>query len=73
MEQLLALINEFEKRNNTSIYIQICGDGSCTLYEFWSSEEIKSFNQSEELYSFLSSGNLKMKDGRSVSPIEILN
>lgn len=72
MGDLLELMEEFEKRNNTSITIKLCSDGSGTINEFWDNEEIKSVNNSSELRSFLANGKLKMKDGRSVSPIKIV-
>jgi hypothetical protein len=72
MEDLLKLMDEFEKRNNTSISLDLCSDGSGTLKEFWDGDEIKSFENSSELFCFLEKGKLKMLDGRSVSPIEIV-
>jgi hypothetical protein len=72
MEDLLKLMDEFEKRNNTSISLDLCSDGSGTLKEFWDGDEIKSFENSSELFSFLEKGKLKMLDGRSVNPIEIV-
>jgi len=72
MEITLKLMDEFEKRNNTSISLDLCSDGSGTLKEFWEGSEIKIFANLSELRSFLSNGKLKMKDGRSVSPIEIV-
>lgn len=72
MGDLLELMQEFEKRNNTSISLDLCSDGSGTLKEFWDGDEIKSFESSFELRSFLANGKLKMKDGRSVKPIKIV-
>jgi len=72
MGDLLELMQEFEKRNNTSISLDLCSDGSGTLREFWDKEEIKQFDNSSELRAFLANGKLKMKDGRSVKPIKIL-
>ena len=43
MGDLLELMQEFEKRNNTSVSLDLCSDGSGTLKEFWENDEIKSF------------------------------
>lgn len=72
MGELLELMQEFEKRNNISISLDLCSDGSGALKEFWEGTEIKSFENSSELRSFLDNGKLKMKDGRSVKPIKIV-
>lgn len=73
MGDLLELMQEFEKRNNTSISLDLCSDGSGILKEFWDDEKIKLFENSSELRSFLANGKLKMKDGRSVKPIKIID
>lgn len=72
MEDLLELMQEFEKRNNTSISLDLCSDGSGTLKEFWDGDEIKTFKNSSELRSLLANAKLKMKNGRSVKPIKIV-
>jgi len=46
MGDLLELMQEFEKRNNTSISLDLCSDGSGSLKEFWGGDEIKSFENS---------------------------
>ncbi|WP_435263479.1 hypothetical protein [Tenacibaculum sp. nBUS_03] len=64
---------QFEERNNLSTTLEINPDNSGCLLEFWDRERFFSFSSLEELNEFLINGNLKKaKDGRSVSPIEIL-
>lgn len=72
MGDLLELMQEFEKRNNTSISLDLCSDGSGTIKEFWEGSEIRMFVNSSELRAFLANGKLKMKDGRSVKPIKVV-
>ena len=73
MENTLKLMNEFEERNNISTTIEINGDGSGNLREFWDEEIIKKFDSLENLNLFLLNGKLKKaEDGRSVSPIEVV-
>jgi len=73
MKKTLKLLNEFEERNNISTTIEINGDGSGNLREFWDEEIIKEFDSLENLNSFLLDGNLKKgEDGRSIKPIQIL-
>ena len=73
MEITLKLMNDFEKRNNISTTIEINGDGSGNLREFWDEEIIKEFDSLKNLNLFLLNGKLKLaEDGRSVSPIEIV-
>ncbi len=74
MENTLKLMDDFEKRNNTSITIEINSDGSGNIREFWDEELIKGFDDINELNAFLLNGKLKLaEDGRSVSPIEIVS
>jgi len=73
MEELLELIKLFEVRNNLSVGIIIFGDGSGRLFDFWQESTILNFVNSQHIEEFLQGGNLKMKDGKSISPIEILN
>ena len=73
MKDTLELLNEFEDRNNISTTIEINGDGSGNLREFWDEEIIKEFDNLEDLNSFLVNGNLKKDDdGCSIKPIQIL-
>ena len=53
MEKFLGLINDFEKRNNISIYVEIHADGSSCVLEFWRDEKLTSAHSTEELYKFL--------------------
>jgi len=74
MNELFELMEEFEKRNNISVYLDLCSDGSGNIKEFWDNELIKSFDKVTELVEFLKNGKLKLvEDGRSVSPIQIIN
>lgn len=72
MEDLLKLMQAFEKRNNISIALDLCSDGSGILKAFWDDEEILDFSKSSELQEFLTNGRLKTKDNHSIKPIEIL-
>lgn len=72
--ELLKKISDFEEINNISISVLIHSDGSGTVKEFWSEEEFKSFDSTEDLNRFLIEGRLKKSEkGRSVSPIVILS
>lgn len=73
MEEILKLMYGFEERNNLSITLEINSDGSGNLREFWDDEIIKEFDDTNQLKSFLETGNLEMKDGQCASPIKIIN
>jgi len=73
MEDFLKLMEDFEKRNNTSVFLELCSDGSGCIKEFWDDEKIKKFDKISQLLEFLKNGKLKLADdGRAVSPIEII-
>lgn len=73
MEGLLELMKKFEQRNNISVSLDLFSDGSGDLLEFWDEECIKAFSSLPELYHFLESGKLEMKDGHSTKPIKIVD
>lgn len=70
MEKITQLIKNFEKRNNISIYITHCSDGSGTVYEFWEDEELKKFNGVLGLTKFLQDTQYELaEDGKCISPV----
>lgn len=73
MNDFLKLISVFEERNNISVSILLHSDCSGIIREFWDEDFIKKFDNKQELFNFLEDGKLKMVDGRSVNPIEIIN
>jgi len=74
MKEILILINNFEKRNNISISVVLHGDGSGSIQEFWDYDEIKTFENEEQLIAFLSIAELEKdtKDNRVHKPIKIV-
>jgi len=63
-------MNSFESRNNTSIVLVVCSDGSGEVREFWDSEEIESFKTNKDLSKFLLEATYKLSDnGRCISPM----
>jgi hypothetical protein len=59
MEEILELIRVFETRNNISITIQVHGDGSSSIKEFWDNDVINECKKLDELKCFLSSGSVE--------------
>jgi len=73
MKKLLELVKNFEKRNNISIAITVMGDGSGSVSEFWDYEELKEYQDIEELTDFLKNTQyLLADDGRCVSPVQTM-
>ena len=72
MEKTLQLIKNFEKRNNISIAVTFCGDGSGRVSEFWDYEELKEFKTIDELHKFIMNTQYKLadEDGRCLSPVQ---
>ncbi|ALR29746.1 hypothetical protein ATE47_04070 [Chryseobacterium sp. IHB B 17019] len=69
MEEILKLMNEFEKRNNMSIAFTMYNDGSYSVKEFWDNESLDGGNSIEELKIFLKETQYKLdENGRSYSP-----
>jgi len=57
MEEINALIQEFEERNDILIAVTIYGDGSGYIKSYYDS--IKQFETDEELKKFLKTSNYK--------------
>jgi len=55
MNLLIDLINRFEKRNNFSITIQIHGDASGLVVEFWDEKPLYHFDSTDDLEGYLQS------------------
>lgn len=53
LEKIFMLIENFEKRNNTSITLRLNGDGSGSVEEFWEQDELKTFDNKDELIKVL--------------------
>lgn len=74
MEQILALMSNFEERNNISINMRLESDGSGTVNEFWDEEELIEFDNLNELQEFLRNTQYQLsEDGRCISPFLKLN
>lgn len=73
MDEILALMNEFEKRNNFSITLVFCSDGSCNIAEFWTDKVIANFDNIEALKLYLKNVEYeKDKNGICISPVRII-
>ena len=71
MEKTLQLIKGFEKRNNISIFLELHGDGSGEVLEFWEGDELSEFNSIDQLHGFLKNTQYKLdKYGRCLNPIQ---
>jgi hypothetical protein len=57
MEEINALIQEFEERNDILIAVTIYGDGSGYIKSYY--DRIKQFETDEELKKFLKTSNYK--------------
>jgi len=57
MEEISALIQEFEERNDFNISVTIYGDGSGYIKSYY--DRIKQFETDEELKKFLKTSNYK--------------
>lgn len=74
MEKTLQLMKNFEKRNNLSIALSVCSDGSFTLEEFWDNEILKGGANEKELHNFLKNTQYKLaEDGRCFSPVQLID
>jgi hypothetical protein len=74
MEEVINLIDEFEKRNNISIAVTFYSDGSSCIEEFWDNECLSDNNTVEELRFFLINTNYKKSEsGRCLKPCQKIN
>ncbi len=72
MQDLLRLMQDFEKRNNISIAFQLCSDGSCHFEEFWKDEVLIECETIEEAIEFLKSTEYELdENGLCFSPVRI--
>lgn len=71
MEEILLLVNGFEKRNNMSIAFTMYGDGSYSVNEFWDNESLDGGNSVAELKEYLIKATYKKDENeRCISPCE---
>lgn len=66
---LLDAIKAFEERNNISVAIILCSDGSGSIEEFWHNEELERFESFSELLHILTFVNYQKSFGLCVYPI----
>lgn len=59
LQDLFTLIREFEERENLSIGVEIFGDQSGFIREFWEEEAFLSFTGLDTLAEFLKRANLE--------------
>lgn len=72
MKELISALKEFEARNNISASIIVNSDSSFGLMEFWSEEDLGSFDSIEGLLKFLSETQYKLDEkGICLSPCQI--
>lgn len=72
MEEILKLLEEFEKRNNISAFINLHSDGSSSIQEFWKDDILFSGGSIDELRTFLINTQYKLdENGRCISPVEL--
>ena len=72
MEQLISALKEFEARNNISVSLIVQSDWSFGLIEFWTQDDLGSFNSLEELLKFLTDAEYELdKYGDCVRPCKL--
>ena len=72
METLISALKEFETRNNISASIIVQSDGSFGVMEFWTEEDLGSFDSIADLFKFLSQTQYVLDEkGICVSPCKI--
>lgn len=72
MKKIIELLKQFEKRNNISAYVEVHGDESFSIREFWDKTEIFFALNLTELKEGLKNKNYKKDetDGRCLFPFE---
>ena len=71
LDNILVSMNDFEKRNNVSISIEMFSDGSWNVTEFWDEEPIKRGDDLESLITYLNTAKYKIaKNGRCIRPMQ---
>jgi hypothetical protein len=72
MEELISALKQFETRNNISASIIVNSDGSFGIMEFWTEEDLGSFDTLDKLLKFLSDTQYELDDkGVCLSPCKI--
>jgi len=72
MEQLISALTRFEARNNISAAVIVHSDWSFGLIEFWTNEDLGSFDSFDSLLKFLSETQYELDDrGVCLSPCKI--
>lgn len=70
MNELRILMDDFEKRNNISVIIELFSDGSWTIKEFYDEDEVGGGYSFDDLIEFLKTAQFKLADdGRCISPM----
>lgn len=71
INELLQLMKDYEERNNISVYLALCSDGSGDVLEFWNDNELESFDNEDQLISILQNSTYKKgENGYCITPIE---
>jgi hypothetical protein len=72
MDQLISVLKQFETRNNISACIIVNSDGSFGVMEFWTEEDLGSFDSAEGLLKFLSQTQYALDEkGLCLNPYQI--
>lgn len=69
-ELLLEQIQDFECRNNISVAVQLCSDGSGAILEFWHDSELEQFDSVDQLVHILCFTNYRKENGFCIHPVE---
>lgn len=71
LKPILKLMKSFEKRNNISITLLLCSDGSFGIEEFWENDMLFE-GDLKQVNVFLEHTKYKLaNDGRCLDPVEI--
>lgn len=72
MNRIISLLKEFETRNNISAFIEVFGDESFVVREFWEGGEVFLASSISELEAGLKNKTYKKdeSDGRCLSPFQ---
>lgn len=69
-KKLQKIMQEFEKRNNISIYLEIHSDGSGQAYEAWHETSLIEFSTEMQMLHFLRKTKYKLDErGLCISPV----
>ena len=72
MKEIIKLLKQFEARNNISAFIEVHGDESFLVLEFWGDEVVFEANNISELEEGLKNKTYKKdeSDGRCLIPFQ---